>query len=78
MSDVAEQMHTIQVPSWDLSKVRPAGAKLKTFGGRASGPKAAGRKLTSIECHDLCCKIAEVVVVGGGDDRHDRMDPGIL
>lgn len=69
-----------QIPRWDLSKVRPAGARLKTFGGRASGPKplddlfrftvdtfrrAAGRKLTSIECHDLVCKIAEVVVVGG-------------
>ena len=69
-----------QVPQWDLSKVRPAGARLKTFGGRASGPaplddlfrftietfkKAAGRKLTSIECHDIICKIAEIVVVGG-------------
>ena len=69
-----------QVPQWDLSKVRPAGARLKTFGGRASGPKpledlfrftvdtfkrAAGRKLTSIECHDIVCKIAEIVVVGG-------------
>ncbi len=69
-----------QVPRWDVSAVRPAGAKLKTFGGRASGPdplvelfeftivmmkKAAGRKLTSIECHDLVCKIAKVVVVGG-------------
>ena len=69
-----------QIPRWDLSKVRPAGARLKTFGGRASGPKplddlfrftsdtfkrAAGRKLNSIECHDLVCKIAEIVVVGG-------------
>jgi ribonucleoside-triphosphate reductase len=69
-----------QVPRWDTSNVRPAGARLKTFGGRASGPepledlfrftvslftKAAGRKLTSIECSDLVCKIAEVVVVGG-------------
>lgn len=69
-----------EVPKWDVSKVRPAGAKLKTFGGRASGPdplvdlfkftiavfrKAAGRKLTSIECHDLMCKIGEIVVVGG-------------
>jgi ribonucleoside-diphosphate reductase alpha chain len=69
-----------QIPKWDVSKVRPAGSRLKTFGGRASGPgpledlfrftvdtfkKAAGRKLTSIECHDLVCKIAEVVVVGG-------------
>ena len=69
-----------QVPQWNLSRVRPAGAPLKTFGGRASGPapledlmrfcieifrNAAGRKLTSLECHDLVCKIAEVVVVGG-------------
>ena len=69
-----------QVPQWDLSKIRPAGARLKTFGGRASGPRpledlfkftvdtfkrAAGRKLTSIECHDIVCKIAEIVVVGG-------------
>lgn len=69
-----------QVPTWDLSKVRPAGAPLKTFGGRASGPeplndlfrftvntfqKAKGRKLTSLECHDISCKIGEVVVVGG-------------
>jgi len=69
-----------EIPSWDTSKVRPAGAKLKTFGGRASGPAplvelfnftintfvaAKGRKLSSIECHDLMCKIGEVVVVGG-------------
>ena len=69
-----------QVPRWDISRVRGPGAPLKTFGGRASGPdplvdvfkfaikmfrSAAGRKLTSIECHDLICKIAEVVVVGG-------------
>ena len=69
-----------QVPQWDLSKIRPAGARLKTFGGRASGPKpledlfrftvdtfrrAAGRKLNSIECHDIVCKVAEIVVVGG-------------
>jgi ribonucleoside-triphosphate reductase len=68
------------VPKWDVSKVRPAGAKLKVFGGRASGPgplvdlfkftvatfkQAAGRKLTSIECHDIVCKIADIVVVGG-------------
>lgn len=68
------------VPKWDTSKVRPAGAKLKTFGGRASGPEplidlfkftvklfrsAAGRKLNSLECHDLMCKIADIVVVGG-------------
>lgn len=69
-----------QIPKWDVSGVRPAGAALKTFGGRASGPEplvdlfqytvslirnAAGRKLTSIECHDLCCKVAQIVVVGG-------------
>jgi ribonucleoside-diphosphate reductase alpha chain len=69
-----------KIPKWDTHKVRPSGARLKTFGGRASGPepledlfnfcvgifqKAAGRKLTSIECHDICCKIADIVVVGG-------------
>jgi ribonucleoside-triphosphate reductase len=69
-----------EIPSWDVSKVRPAGAPLKTFGGRASGPDplvqlfkfavhllrgAAGRKLTSLECHDLVCKVADIVVVGG-------------
>jgi len=69
-----------QIPKWNLSRIRPAGSPLKTFGGRASGPEpledlfhfcvaifrgAAGRKLTSLEAHDICCKIAEVVVVGG-------------
>ena len=69
-----------EIPTWDVSKVRPAGAKLKTFGGRASGPAplvelfkyvvskfsdAKGRKLSSIEVHDIMCKIGEVVVVGG-------------
>lgn len=69
-----------EVPKWDLSLVRPAGARLKVFGGRASGPGpleelfrfviekfkgAQGRKLTSLECHDILCKIGEVVVVGG-------------
>ncbi|CAB4141242.1 RTPR, ribonucleoside-triphosphate reductase, adenosylcobalamin-dependent [uncultured Caudovirales phage] len=68
------------VPKYDVSRVRPAGAPLKVFGGRASGPQplidlfdfcikvfrgAAGRKLQSIECHDIVCKIAEVIVVGG-------------
>ena len=68
------------VPKWDVSKVRPAGAPLKTFGGRASGPEplvdlfnftintfrnAEGRKLKQIECHDIVCKTAEIVVVGG-------------
>lgn len=69
-----------QVPSWSMEKLRPAGARLRTFGGRSSGPKpldelfrftvslfrkAAGRKLTSVECSDLVCKTAEIVVVGG-------------
>jgi len=69
-----------EIPQWNVSKLRPAGARLKTFGGRASGPAplvdlfnftvkvfkdAQGRKLSSIECHDLMCKIGEVVVVGG-------------
>jgi ribonucleoside-diphosphate reductase alpha chain len=69
-----------KIPKWDMSKVRKAGSRLKTFGGRASGPgpledvftyavklfkKAAGRRLSSLECHDLVCKIAECVVVGG-------------
>jgi ribonucleoside-diphosphate reductase alpha chain len=69
-----------EIPKWDVSQVRPAGARLKTFGGRASGPAplvdlfnfaikifkdAQGRKLSSIECHDLMCKVGEVVVVGG-------------
>jgi len=73
-------LYSGEIPKWDVSKVRPAGARLKTFGGRASGPKpltelfefvtnkfkgAAGRKLTSLECHDIMCKIGEVVVVGG-------------
>lgn len=78
--ELIAMLYNGQIPKWDVSKVRPAGAKLKTFGGRASGPKplvdlfnfavdlfkkAAGRKLTSIECHDLVCKIADIVVVGG-------------
>jgi len=69
-----------EIPQWDVSAVRAAGARLKTFGGRASGPQplidlfeftvatfkhAKGRKLNSLECHDLMCKIGEVVVVGG-------------
>jgi len=69
-----------EIPTWDVSKVRPAGSPLKTFGGRASGPaplvdlfnftintfnRAEGRKLSSVECHDIMCKIGEVVVVGG-------------
>ncbi|MDB2362168.1 hypothetical protein N9V65_01805 [Flavobacteriales bacterium] len=73
-------LYSGEVPGWDVSKVRPAGAKLKTFGGRASGPdplvelfkftinifrNSVGRKLSSIECHDLMCKVGDVVVVGG-------------
>jgi len=69
-----------EVPKWDVSGVRPAGTRLKTFGGRASGPEplvdlfkfvvntfkhAQGRRLNSLECHDIMCKIGEVVVVGG-------------
>ena len=69
-----------EIPKWDVSNVRPAGTRLKTFGGRASGPEplvdlfnfavntfkhAKGRKLHSLECHDIMCKIGEVVVVGG-------------
>jgi ribonucleoside-triphosphate reductase len=73
-------LYSGEVARYDLSRIRPAGARLKTFGGRASGPgpldelfkfttakfrAAAGRKLTSLECHDILCKIGEVVVVGG-------------
>lgn len=73
-------LYSGEIPKWDVSKVRPAGAKLKTFGGRASGPaplvdlftftintfkNATGRRLSSIEAHDLMCKIGEIVVVGG-------------
>ena len=73
-------LYSGEIATWDVSKVRPAGARLKTFGGRASGPAplvdlfkfvvekfklARGRKLTSLECHDIMCKVGEVVVVGG-------------
>ena len=73
-------LYSGEIPRWDVSQVRPAGAKLKTFGGRASGPAplvdlfnfvvkvfrdSQHRKLSSIECHDIMCKIGEVVVVGG-------------
>jgi len=73
-------LYTGEIPKWDLSRIRPAGARLKTFGGRASGPgplddlfkfttrtfrNASGRKLTSLECHDIMCKVGETVVVGG-------------
>jgi ribonucleoside-diphosphate reductase alpha chain len=78
--ELIAMLYAGKIPQYDVSKVRPAGERLKTFGGRASGPeplvdlfkfcidvfkKAAGRKLTSIECHDICCKIADIVVVGG-------------
>jgi ribonucleoside-diphosphate reductase alpha chain len=73
-------LYSGRVPKWDTSGIRPAGARLKTFGGRASGPKpledlfqftvhtfkkAAGRKLNSLECHDIVCKVADIVIVGG-------------
>ena len=73
-------LYSGEIPRYDVSKVRPAGARLKTFGGRASGPGpleelykfciakfkgATGRRLSSLECHDILCKIGEVVVVGG-------------
>jgi len=80
LRQVIALLYSGEVARYDLSKIRPAGARLKTFGGRASGPgpldelfkfttakfrAAVGRKLTSIECHDILCKIGEVVVVGG-------------
>jgi ribonucleoside-diphosphate reductase alpha chain len=80
LKELIHLLYAGQIPKWDLSKVRPAGAPLKVFGGRASGPaplndlfnfavatfkKAAGRRLTTLECHDIVCKIAEIVVVGG-------------
>ena len=80
LKELVGMLYIGQIPCWNLSKIRPAGAPLKTFGGRASGPEpleslfnftvtifknANGRKLSSIECHDIVCKIAEVVVVGG-------------
>jgi ribonucleoside-triphosphate reductase len=80
LRQVIALLYSGEIPKWDVSKVRPAGARLKTFGGRASGPaplidlfnftvatfkSAQGRKLSSVECHDLMCKIGEVVVVGG-------------
>lgn len=78
--ELVSLLYAGKIPKWDVSKVRAAGERLRTFGGRASGPeplvdlfnftvrmftKAAGRKLSSIECHDLVCKIADIVVVGG-------------
>ena len=78
--ELIQMLYAGQIAKWDMSKVRPAGERLKTFGGRSSGKEpldnlfrftveifqsAKGRKLSSIECHDLMCKIAEIVVVGG-------------
>ena len=80
LRQVVALLYSGEIPKWDVTRVRPAGAKLKTFGGRASGPaplvdlfnfvirtfkEAQGRKLSSLECHDIMCKIGEVVVVGG-------------
>jgi ribonucleoside-diphosphate reductase alpha chain len=80
LRELISLLYVGQVPTWDVSEVRPAGARLKTFGGRASGPAplvelfqfciakfkgAKGRRLYPIECHDIMCKIGEVVVVGG-------------
>lgn len=80
LRELLAYLYAGQIPKWDTSKVRKKGAKLKTFGGRASGPEplielfqftvgvfkgAVGRRLTSVECHDICCKIADIVVVGG-------------
>ena len=77
---LVSMLYAGEIPQWDVSLVRPAGARLKTFGGRASGPDplvdlfkftiekfkgAVGRRLSSIECHDIMCKIGEIVVVGG-------------
>jgi ribonucleoside-triphosphate reductase len=80
LRELISLLYAGRIPQWDLSKVRPAGTRLKTFGGRSSGPEpldnmfnfavnlfknARGRRLTSLECHDLVCKIAECIVVGG-------------
>lgn len=80
LRQVISLLYSGEIPKWDMSRVRPAGARLKTFGGRASGPgpledlfrfviarfkNASGRRLTSLECHDILCKIGEIVVVGG-------------
>ena len=80
LRELIAMLYVGQIPTLDVTDVRPAGARLKTFGGRASGPEplvdlyrfciktfqqSAGRKLYPIECHDIMCKIGEVVVVGG-------------
>lgn len=77
---VVESLYDGVIPDWDLSEIRPKGARLKTFGGRASGPEpldellnfvvktfleAQGRKLTPLECHEIMCKVGDIVVVGG-------------
>ena len=78
--DLISFLYTGRIPKINVTKIRPAGTRLKTFGGRASGPQplvdlfdftvekfrnARGRKLSSMECHDIVCKTGEVVVVGG-------------
>lgn len=78
--ELISMLYSGTIPKYDVSLVRPEGAKLRTFGGRASGPaplvdlfeftinifkQAVGRRLTTLECHDLMCKIADIVVVGG-------------
>ena len=80
LKELIAMLYSGQIPTWDVSEVRPAGARLKTFGGRASGAGpleklfnfciekfkgAVGRKLTPLECHDIMCKVGDVVVVGG-------------
>jgi ribonucleoside-triphosphate reductase len=80
LNELISLLYVGNVPKWDLSKLRPAGAPLKTFGGRSSGPEPLdrlfkfvvqtfqnnkGQKLTSVDCHDLCCMVGSVVVVGG-------------
>ena len=80
LRELLSSLYSGLIPEWDLSAIRPRGARLRTFGGRASGPEpldslfrytvalfdgARGRRLTSLEVHDLVCKIADVVVVGG-------------
>jgi ribonucleoside-diphosphate reductase alpha chain len=89
LKQLIAMLYSGMLPQWDMSKVRPAGARLKTFGGRASGPepledlfnfiadrfnpgrkngnpiKGLGRKLNSVECHDIVCKTADIVVCGG-------------
>ncbi|KAG2438436.1 hypothetical protein HYH02_010891 [Chlamydomonas schloesseri] len=80
LREVLALLWTGQIPRWDTSRLRPKGARLRTFGGRASGPeplealflfavglftRARGRRLSCLECHDLVCKVAEIVVVGG-------------